>query len=31
LIVVDLRKTEPRLLKRFMGEDGFGRYTQQAA
>ncbi len=31
LIVVDLRKTEAKLLKRFMGEDGFGRYTRQAS
>lgn len=27
LILVDLRKTEPRLLKRFMGDDGYRRYV----
>jgi putative hemolysin len=31
LILVDLRKTEPKLLKRFMGEDGFLRYSAEAA
>jgi putative hemolysin len=28
LIVVDLRKTEPKLLKRFMGDDGYALYMQ---
>ena len=28
LIVVDLRTTEPKLLKRFMGEAGYNTYTQ---
>jgi hypothetical protein len=27
LLVVDLRKTDPRLLKRFMGEEGVKRFT----
>jgi putative hemolysin len=27
LVVVDLRKTEPKLLKRFMGDDGYARYA----
>ena len=28
LVVVDLRQSEPKLLKRFMGEDGYLRYHQ---
>jgi hypothetical protein len=27
LLMVDLRKTDPRLLKRFMGEKGVKRFT----
>jgi hypothetical protein len=27
LLMVDLRKTDPRLLKRFMGEEGVKRFT----
>jgi putative hemolysin len=27
LVVVDLRKTEAKLLKRFMGEEGYGQYA----
>jgi putative hemolysin len=27
LVLVDLRKTDPRLLRRFMGDDGYARYA----
>jgi putative hemolysin len=27
LVLVDLRKTDPKLLKRFMGDDGYARYA----
>jgi hypothetical protein len=28
LLIVDLDKTEPRILKRYMGEDGYRRFSQ---
>jgi putative hemolysin len=31
LIVVDLRKTDPKLLKRFMGDEGYQAFAGQAA
>jgi putative hemolysin len=31
LILVDLRKTEPKLLRRFMGDEGYRRYSAASA